>query len=62
MYVFDEADNYKLDALVKYIKDTYPDAVVVLVKDKSGFTSATITQFSNEATADCGAPPCFENW
>jgi len=43
-YVFDSKDNAKIDALVKYIKDTYPTAVLRLVKDKDGFTTATITQ------------------
>jgi hypothetical protein len=44
-YVFDPKDASKVDAFVKFIKDTFPSAKISVVKDQEGFTSVSITQF-----------------
>jgi len=45
-YVFYQKDESKVDVFVKYIKDTFPNALLSIVKDQDGFISVTITQLA----------------
>jgi len=63
-YVFDPKDDAKVQLLLDFIKDKFPNALVKVVKDSKGFTSVTITQTSTSeqpasATAadDCSNCP-----
>ena len=53
-YVFDNKDEAKVDAFIKFVKENFPDALLSVVKDNAGFTTTTITQVG-DVTAAAGA-------
>ena len=57
-YVFAPEDASKVQLFLDFIKNTFPKALVKVVKDKAGFTSVTTTQELDASAADCFEPTC----
>ena len=58
-WVFDPNDSSNVGAFLTFVKDKFPNAKVVSSKDLNGFTSVTITQTSDSASADCHGDECL---
>ena len=58
-YVF--KDDSKVETFLTFIKETFPKALVKVIKDDKGYTNVTITQGGINATTDYCASgnPCI---